>query len=364
MRLLSFILAVGVIHPAICQSFRLTRPVPDSIQTNGSYLYGEPRLNNNALAHTGIDIAIAFDTVRSASEGKVWFIGYDPNDPTGGYEPTGCGNYIFIQSTWNSQPLFLLYCHLTRPLVALNDQVQVGTPLAISGTTGNSTGPHLHFELRLGSAASSTSRNRRNPELWTGISGMGAIYGTVPGAPNSTRVDITPDPKPRPPYTTFGWALTYNFGDPGIGSDDFYQENYAVGDVKPGRYVVTALSGTYRRDVVVEAGSVVNADVVDAAPEISSVPDAATLSQNYPNPFNPVTRIEYALPGPREVRLSIVDVLGREVCVLAEGPSSPGSHTVMWDASPHPSGMYVCRFTATDRTGGTTTRTIKLLLVR
>jgi murein DD-endopeptidase MepM/ murein hydrolase activator NlpD len=176
MTLLAFVLLAGATNIAVCQTFRLARPVPDTIQTNGSYLYGEPRLGNSALAHTGIDIAIAYDTVRSASEVTVWFIGYDPNDPTGGYEPTGCGNYILVQSQWNGQPLYLLYCHLTRPLLALNEQVHAGTPVAISGTTGNSTGP---------------------------------------------------------PYTTFSWALTYNFADPAIGSDDRYQENYAIGDVKP-----------------------------------------------------------------------------------------------------------------------------------
>ena len=158
---------VILIAPAAAsgQTFRLTRPVPDNIQTNGSY-----------------------DTVRSASDGVVAFVGYDPNDLVGGYEPSGAGNYIWVQSTWGGSALHLLYGHLTKPLVVANDNVVRGQPIAISGNTGNSTGPHLHFELRLGVRDYGGYRNRRNPELWAAITGMGAIYGNVPGASNSTRV--------------------------------------------------------------------------------------------------------------------------------------------------------------------------------
>jgi len=127
------------------QSFRLARPVPDNIQTNGSYLYGEPNINNAAYAHTGIDISIKYDTVRSASAGVVTFVGYDPANLTGGYEPTGAGNYIYVKSIWNNKDLHLLYGHLLKPIVNVNDTVTTQQPLAISGTTGNSTGPHLHF---------------------------------------------------------------------------------------------------------------------------------------------------------------------------------------------------------------------------
>ena len=192
------------------QQFRMLRPVPDNIQTNGSYLFGEPSISNPGNAHRGIDIAIQYDTVYSASNGSVYYVGY---------QASGAGNYIVVKSEWNGRFIYIYYMHLDSFYVAENDLVLAGQQIALSGNTGNSTGPHLHFEIRMDSP-SSTSRKTRNPELWCGISGMGAIYGNVPNAPNSTRVDISPDPKPRPPYTTFGWALTYNFADPIIGSDD------------------------------------------------------------------------------------------------------------------------------------------------
>lgn len=298
------------------QNFRLSRPVKDNIQANGSYLYGEPNISNPNYAHLGIDYAIRYDTVYSASDGVVYFVGYNPNDTINGYEPGGAGNYIIVQSIWNNKNLFLLYMHLQKPLVSQSQNVLRGQPLAISGNTGNSTGPHLHFELRLGSVSYSTPRSRRNPELWCAINGMGAIYGKVPNASNSTRVDIYPDPKPRPPYTTFSYALTYNFNDPYIGSDDLYQENYAIGDVKPGIYTITALNGLYRRVVTVQANQVVNADQATLVEENLFSENEISLSQNFPNPFNSQTVIKIFIPEKKYkegLRLEIFNSLGQKI---------------------------------------------------
>lgn len=350
---------------AFGQTFRLTRPVPDNVQTNGSYLYGEPRLSNPSLAHTAIDISIAYDTVRSASEGTVWFVAYDPGNPTGGYEPTGCGNYIFVQSPWGGGFLYLLYCHLSIPLASNGQAVTLGTPLAISGTTGNSTGPHLHFELRLGSASSSATRSRRNPELWVAISGMGAIYGRVPNAPNNARVDISPDPKPRPPYTTFSYALTYNFNDPAIGSDDLYAENYAIGDVRPGSYVITAMNGSYRREVFVGPGQVVNADAgatFAGAPD--AIPKTLFLAHNYPNPFNPVTNLQIEVPEAHAVLLKVYDLLGREIATLVDGRLEAGVHTYTFDAGGQPSGVYFARMMATRLSDGITATSVRRMVLQ
>jgi hypothetical protein len=362
---LRFFLLLLVAVGAQGQTFRLKRPVPDNIQTNGSYLYGEPRLSNSALAHTAIDISISYDTVRSASDGTVWFVGYDPGNPTGGYEPTGCGNYIFVQSSSGVGYLYLLYCHLSLPLVVNGQSVAKGTPLAVSGNTGNSTGPHLHFELRLGTPSASAVRTRRNPELWVAITGMGAIYGQVPNAPNSTRVDISPDPKPRPPYTTFSYALTYNFNDPAIGSDDLYAENYAIGDVKPGTYTVTALGGAYQRVVRVGTGEVVNADAGAAyAGAAMPFPETIHLAQNFPNPFNPRTTIRLDLPESHQLVVKVYDVLGREIARLADGTFEPGMHQLVFDASDSPSGVYFCRMVATRVSDGRTTAAVVRMILQ
>jgi murein DD-endopeptidase MepM/ murein hydrolase activator NlpD len=313
------------------QQFRLLRPVPDNIQTNGSYLFGEPSISSPGNAHRGIDISIQYDTVYSASIGSIYYVGY---------EAGGAGNYVVVKSQWEGRFIYIYYMHLTSSFVAVNDLVLSGQAIAISGNTGNSTGPHLHFEIRLDSPSSSP-RKTRNPELWCAITGMGAIYGRVPNASNSTRVDITPDPKPRPPYTTFGWALTYNFDDPYIGPDDVYNENYAIGDVKPGTYTITALNGAYRRVVTVGAGQVVNADLPTFIAENPVAVDNFILSQNYPNPFNPSTTIRYKIPQRSYVKLKVYDLLGDEILTLVEGERNPGIYEEVFYSDNMPSGVYV-----------------------
>ena len=72
-------------------------------------------------------------------------------------------------------------------------------------------------------------------------------------------------------------------------------------------------------------------------------PGSFLLAQNYPNPFNPVTTIAYELPGPSDVRLSVFDVLGREVSVLVDGRMEAGAHVIRFDGSTFASGVYLYR---------------------
>ncbi|MEM8484734.1 MAG: T9SS type A sorting domain-containing protein [Bacteroidota bacterium] len=71
-----------------------------------------------------------------------------------------------------------------------------------------------------------------------------------------------------------------------------------------------------------------------------AVPGTFQLSQNFPNPFNPVTTIEFALDQSQEIRLSVYDVLGREVKVLEQGLKAAGVYSVQFDAQDLASGMY------------------------
>ncbi len=68
--------------------------------------------------------------------------------------------------------------------------------------------------------------------------------------------------------------------------------------------------------------------------------------QNYPNPFNPSTTIKFELPKSSEVRLSVYDMLGREVTVLVNERRDAGVHEVKFDASGLSSGVYFYRLQA------------------
>ncbi len=75
----------------------------------------------------------------------------------------------------------------------------------------------------------------------------------------------------------------------------------------------------------------------------AALPKAFALEQNYPNPFNPATTISYALPQSSRVRLSVFNMLGQEIAVLADGLESAGYRSATFDAGSIPSGVYFYR---------------------
>lgn len=72
--------------------------------------------------------------------------------------------------------------------------------------------------------------------------------------------------------------------------------------------------------------------VTDIDDDLTTIPATYALAQNYPNPFNPSTVIEYALPEASTVRLTIVNMLGREVRTLVHESQAAGTYSVAWDA--------------------------------
>ncbi len=72
----------------------------------------------------------------------------------------------------------------------------------------------------------------------------------------------------------------------------------------------------------------------------SIVPDEYILSQNYPNPFNPATEISYELPAANNVRLTVYNILGKEMSELVNERQNPGKYRVSFNASNLSSGVY------------------------
>jgi len=72
----------------------------------------------------------------------------------------------------------------------------------------------------------------------------------------------------------------------------------------------------------------------------SEIPERYSLYQNYPNPFNPTTNIKFNIPKSSYVKLTIYDILGKEITTLVNEKLNVGSYEVGWNGSGYPSGVY------------------------
>ncbi len=72
-------------------------------------------------------------------------------------------------------------------------------------------------------------------------------------------------------------------------------------------------------------------------------PDGLSLFPNSPNPFNPATQIRFQIPSAGRVSLKVYDIIGQEIATLVDGDRTAGEHTVSFDASGLPSGIYLYR---------------------
>ncbi|MBD3383838.1 T9SS type A sorting domain-containing protein [candidate division KSB1 bacterium] len=110
---------------------------------------------------------------------------------------------------------------------------------------------------------------------------------------------------------------------------------------RSGRVIVTVTAGEVQSSISLEISGV--SAVVDEKPE---KPDSFALLPNYPNPFNPVTVISYQLSSPARVDITVHDIRGRQVAVLAQGHLEIGFHKTIFDASGLAAGVYFIRLIA------------------
>jgi murein DD-endopeptidase MepM/ murein hydrolase activator NlpD len=123
---------------------RFIWPMPKGQISQGfgpSQLVFEPRFGGFAHFHTGIDVAgPENEPVLAADDGQV---------VTAATGTAGYGNYVVLA---HGQGLTTLYGHLNKTLVKPGDRVSQGSAIGLEGSTGNSTGPHVHFEVRVNGA--------------------------------------------------------------------------------------------------------------------------------------------------------------------------------------------------------------------
>lgn len=234
--------------------FYLARPIPSG-NVNWAhplYRYGGTFFGVESV-HTGVDLGADRNTpVLASGPGVViWsgfglFRGYnDPNDPY------GLAIVIRHDFGYEDQLLFTVYAHLNRSDVWLGQRVETGTRIGVVGETGHASGPHLHFEVRLGE---NRFYNTRNPELWlVPPEGWGVLAGRVTdGAGNPLREHAV---LVRSLDTQRRWE-TWTYAAEPVQPDDHLGENFALGDLPAGPYEVTITyqSRTYNASLFVYPG--------------------------------------------------------------------------------------------------------------
>jgi hypothetical protein len=221
--------------PTPYDHFYFSRPIgADEVNWPlADYRYGGVFLPN--VVHTGIDIPAPLGTpVIAAGPGRIVWAGYglfrgveDVTDPY--------GMAIAIKHTfgYDGKTLYTVYGHLSRIDVLVGQHVETGDPLGLVGETGKVTGPHLHFEVRLGQ---NNFFQTRNPELWLAPpQGWGILAARIMDSNGSLLTGQLISLYSK--ATLQSWSVKSYGGGAAIG-DDYYQENMVIGDLPAGDYVV------------------------------------------------------------------------------------------------------------------------------
>ncbi|HXX65362.1 MAG TPA: T9SS type A sorting domain-containing protein [Bacteroidota bacterium] len=153
--------------------------------------------------------------------------------------------------------------------------------------------------------------------------------------------------------TNNGSALGYGFFNEKTVRGSYLQFNvpitYFVSGVPDSCEIFFGILGSSANNDTVHVGSTFRLDdlalsgTATAVAQVAQVPHTYALEQNYPNPFNPSTVISYDLASTGTVRLTVYDILGREVERLVDGIQSAGSHQVRFDGNGLSSGVYIYR---------------------
>jgi murein DD-endopeptidase MepM/ murein hydrolase activator NlpD len=219
--------------------FFFTRPIAaDQINWPiADYRYGGVFFGINVV-HTGVDIPSPEGTpIMAAGAGTVVWAdwGLFAQTPGNQSDPYGLAVAIRHDFGYNDQQLYTIYAHMSMMNVIVGQHVETGDIIGFVGSTGATTGPHVHFEVRM---PNNSFFYTYNPELWIAPpQGWGVLAGRIMNTKGELlqqmEVTVTPEAGGR----TFT-VRTYGKGG-AVNPDPYYQENMVLGDLPAGIYKVT-----------------------------------------------------------------------------------------------------------------------------
>lgn len=242
----------------------LIRPVDSNANNRGLfyYPYGSDGPNDEWRVHAGLDMPNPIgETVRAAGDGTVVWAADGLRVQGGSFQDTySYGNVVVVQHDfgYRGRPIFTLYAHLALANVVPGQRVQTGDVIGLVGNTGRVTGPHVHFEVRLGEAGSNdvpTYAHTYNPALWmVPYVGTGVIAGRVIDSFGNPISDVDVTIRSRATGQTVDTTTTYVIQNTGVdvNADPIWDENFVVGDIPAGRHEVIADIGGQRVTAIVE----------------------------------------------------------------------------------------------------------------
>lgn len=210
----------------------------------------------DTTVHTGVDISSPmYKPVLAAGDGQVVFVGYGLMNGGGDInDPYGMAVLIRHSFSYGDKTLYTVYAHLDSIVVEKDQIVKLGEEIGKIGLTGNTSGPHVHFEVRI---EDSQGGRVQNPELWLAPPvGSGILAGRLKSTfgylISSQQLWL------KSIETGYKYDITTYAQVKHLYSDDYFHENFAIGDIPAGEYEISMIykNKWFRCNVTIAPGTV------------------------------------------------------------------------------------------------------------
>lgn len=325
--------------------FWFTRPIAsDSVNYPlTTYRYGTDYFGQMNV-HAGIDVDAPLGTpIVAVAPGQVIWAGWGlfNFDPRRTDDPYGIAVAVQHDFGYKNQKLITLYAHMeAQNNLFIGQRVETGEILGWVGVTGNTTGPHVHFEVRVGANSYFATRN---PELWIApYAGWGVLAGQLLSESGqyieSTPIDIY-DMEDRLLYSI------YSYGEDRVAKpDEEWRENFAISDLPAGRYKLKVTLGLQR-----PAPFPAPTNTLAPGDPGTGLVGIAAEPAFIPGPVGEVKELE-----------AIVEVVPGQTnfVILQEGVGQlPEAVPALTDLPPYPTNTFTPTYTPTNTPTATSTRT-------